>query len=190
VGRRALPAFAAIDFLSCLLVVFVAVALTSQPPQVKTYGSYALVMTWPVGYNDVDLYVRDPRGAVCYFQNMQVDEMQLEHDDLGTAGTSYGKGKLNEERTVIRGTTPGQYVVDNHLYDRGEGTAPIPVTTQLWDLQGDDRLLKTRVVYVTHTGDERTSFRFTLDDAGNVTGYSSVPVSLVSRTTKAGSGNQ
>jgi len=31
---RALPAFAAIDFLSCMLVVFVAVALTSRPPQV------------------------------------------------------------------------------------------------------------------------------------------------------------
>jgi hypothetical protein len=44
---RPLPAFAAIDFLSCLLVVFVAVALTSRPPQVKTYGAYAVVVTWP-----------------------------------------------------------------------------------------------------------------------------------------------
>jgi hypothetical protein len=48
------PAFAAIDFLSCLLVVFVAVALTSSPPQVKTYGDYAVVITWPKGQNDVD----------------------------------------------------------------------------------------------------------------------------------------
>jgi hypothetical protein len=54
------PAFAAIDFLSCLLVVFVAVALTSSPPQVKTYGDYAVVITWPKGQNDVDLYLRDP----------------------------------------------------------------------------------------------------------------------------------
>ena len=49
---RPLPAFAAIDFLSCLLVVFVAVALTSAPPQVKTYGAYAVVITWPSGDND------------------------------------------------------------------------------------------------------------------------------------------
>jgi hypothetical protein len=39
---RPLPAFAAIDFLSCMLVVFVAVALTSAPPQVKTYGATRL----------------------------------------------------------------------------------------------------------------------------------------------------
>jgi hypothetical protein len=55
---RPLPAFAAIDFLSCLLVVFVAVALTSRPPQVKTYGAYAVVVTWPKGHNDVDLDAR------------------------------------------------------------------------------------------------------------------------------------
>ena len=57
---RPLPAFAAIDFLSCLVVVFVAVALTSRPPQVKTYGAYAVVITWPKGDDDVDLFVRNP----------------------------------------------------------------------------------------------------------------------------------
>jgi hypothetical protein len=93
---------------------------------VKTYGSYAVEITWPSGANDVDLYVRDPAGAVCYFADMQVDQMQLEHDDLGTGQTGYGHGKSNEERTVLRGTTPGQYVVDTHLFSRGAGTAPIP----------------------------------------------------------------
>src|SRR5690242_17373239 len=97
---RALPAFAAIDFLSCLLVVFVAVAVTSAPPRVKTYGAYAIVITWPAGKNDVDLYLRDPQGAVSYFGRPQVDQMQLEHDDLGTRGTNYGNGRTNQERTV------------------------------------------------------------------------------------------
>jgi hypothetical protein len=183
---RALPAFAAIDFLSCLLVVFVAVAVTSRPPQVKTYGSYAVTVTWPAGPNDVDLYVRDPAGAVCYFQNMQADDMQLEHDDLGTAATSYGSRAPNEERTVIRGTSPGQYVVSTHLYARGQGDAPIPVDVQLWDLQGDDRVLKDRTVYLTHAGDQRMPFRFTLDVNGNVTGYSEVPVNLVGPSTNFG----
>src|SRR5512133_3338915 len=84
---RPLPAFAAIDFLSCLLVVFVAVALTSRPPQVKTYGAYAVVVTWPKGHNDVDLFVQDPNGAVSYFAKAQADQIQLEHDDRGTAAT-------------------------------------------------------------------------------------------------------
>src|SRR5262249_36370334 len=103
---RPLPAFAAIDFLSCLLVVFVAVALTSAPRQLKTYGSYAVVVTWPAGDNDVDLYVRDPQGGICFFAKPQVDQMQLEHDDLGALGTNYGRRTTNQERTVLRETTP------------------------------------------------------------------------------------
>jgi hypothetical protein len=84
---------------------------------------------------------------------------------------------------VLRGTTPGQYVVDTHLLSPGAGTAPIPVSVQLWDLQGDDRLLKARTVYVTHTGDMRTPFRFTVDAAGATTGFSYVPVNLMQSTT-------
>jgi hypothetical protein len=182
---RALPAFAAIDFVSCMLVVFVAVALTSKPPEVKTYGSYAVVITWPHGTNDVDLYVRDPAGAIAYFRNTQVDQMQLEHDDLGTRGTGYA-ANLNEERTVIRSTSPGQYVVDTNMYFRSQGTGAVPVKVDLWSLQGSDHIIRSRTVTLMHTGDERTPFRFTVDAAGKVTGYSYVPVSLVRRSTIAG----
>src|SRR3954447_13234064 len=180
---RALPAFAAIDFLSCLLVVFVAVALTSTRPQVKTYGSYAVVMSWPHAGDDIDLYVRDPGGEISFFGRAQVAEMQLEHDDLGTTATGYGKGKHDVERTVIRRATPGQWVVDAHLYRRRGGTEPIPVTVSLWDLRAEDHLLTTRHIVVRKTGEERTPFRFTVDATGNVTGYSYVPISLTSPTT-------
>ena len=64
---RAYPAFAAIDFLSCLLVVFVTVSLLSRPPEVKTFGTYAVVASWPPGDGDVDLYVRDPDGNLLEF---------------------------------------------------------------------------------------------------------------------------
>jgi hypothetical protein len=181
---RALPAFAAIDFLSCLLVVFVAVALTSARPEVKTYGSYAVVLTWPHDGNDVDLYVRDPSGAIAFFAHPQVDGMQLEHDDLGTASTGYGRGKQNVERTVIRTATTGQWVIGAHLYRRrGRGTTPVPVTVALWDLRAEDHLVKTRTVDLVRTGDEKTPFRFTLDAAGDVSGFSYVPMSLVSPST-------
>jgi hypothetical protein len=180
---RALPAFAAIDFLSCLLVVFVAVALTSTRPEVKTYGSYAVVLTWPHDGNDVDLYVRNPGGEISFFAQPQVAEMQLEHDDLGTKVTGYGKGNHDVERTVIRAATPGEWVVDAHLYRRRAGTQPIPVMVTLWDLRAEDHLLKTQRVFLTRTGDEKTPFRFTVNGTGDVGGYSHVPVSLTSPTT-------
>jgi hypothetical protein len=180
---RALPAFAAIDFLSCLLVVFVAVAVTSRPPQVRTFGSYAVVATWPAGHSDVDLYVRDPAGNLCYFRNTQSGQMQLEHDDLGTTGTNYGNGKPNVERTVLRGTTAGQYVVGAHLFLKRAGEGRIPVSVELWNLQGNDRMLKARTVYVARTGDQRTPFRFTVGAAGTVTGFSYLPADLTRAST-------
>jgi hypothetical protein len=180
---RAFPAFAAVDFLSCLLVVFVAVALLSRPPEVKTFGSYAVVATWPSGDGDVDLYVRDPTGNLCWFHQTQAGQMHLEHDDLGTAGTGYGKGRPNVERTVLSGTAPGEYVVGARLFLQSRGTPRVPVSVELWNLQGDDRKLKSRTVFVARTGDERTPFRFTLDGSGNVAGFSYLPASLSSTST-------
>ena len=181
-NRRSLPAFAAIDFLSCLLVVFVAVALTSRPPQVKTYGVYAVVITWPTGDNDVDLYVRDPGGGICFFANTQVDSMQLEHDDLGTAATNYGK-QGNQERIVIRSPNPGEYVANVHLYDRRTGVGPFPVKVELWRLSGVDSVVDSRTVTLNKTGDEQTAFRFTLNTDGSLAGTSTVPVSLLTTDT-------
>jgi hypothetical protein len=180
---RPLPAFAAIDFLSCLLVVFVAVALTSRPPQVKTYGAYAVVLTWPKGDNDVDLFVRNPVGAISYFGKAQVDQMQLEHDDLGTAATGYARSNENQERTVLRSATPGQWIANVFLYSRGAGSAPIPVSVTLWDLRKEDRIVYRASRQLTRKGDERTAFRFTIGNDGNVSGISQLPLSLVSSTT-------
>jgi hypothetical protein len=184
---RPLPAFAAIDFLSCLLVVFVAVALTSRPPEVKTYGAYAVVITWPKTKNDVDLYVRDPDGGISYYGKTQVDQMQLEHDDLGRGRTSYARSNENQERTVLRGATPGQWIANVSLFERHEGSAPIPVAVTLWDLRSEDRVAYTDTVHLTYTGDERTAFRFTIDRIGNVAGISHVPMSLAWSTTNVGS---
>jgi hypothetical protein len=180
---RPLPAFAAVDFLSCLLVVFVAVALTSRPPEVKTYGAYAVVITWPKTLNDVDLYVRDPAGAISYFGKAQVDQMQLEHDDLGKSRSGYMNAKQNQERTVVRSATPGQWIANVQLFARREGSAPIPVAVTLWDLRAEDHVAYTHTVKLTHTADERTAFRFTIDRTGNVAHISHAPQTLVWATT-------
>jgi hypothetical protein len=180
---RTFPAFAAIDFLSCLLVVFVAVALASKPPEVETFGSYAVVATWPAGDGDVDLYVRDPAGNLCYFHQAQAGQMHLEHDDLGTLETGYGVRRPNRERTVLRGTSAGEYVVGMRLFQQGVDARRLPVAVELWNLKGGDRILKSRTVFITHTGDERTPFRFTLDAQGNLSGFSYLPAEFTASST-------
>ena len=178
---RGRPALAPLELALALLFVFMVLALDvidKKPPSVTTYGQYAVTVTWPDRPDDIDTYVRDPQGGIVWFGSTQVDAMQLEHDDLGTSDSGYGAGRPNTERVVIRQSTPGEYVANVQYYDaRDKG--PVPVTVELWDLRGNDRLLLTRTVTVSWPGDERTAFRFRLDQHGQLAGSSTLPVSLL-----------
>jgi hypothetical protein len=57
------------------------------------------------------------------------------------------------------------------------------VTVSLWDLRSTDHVVETRRVFLVHTGDEHTAFRFTIGAGGSLTGVSYTSVSLLSRTT-------
>src|SRR6185369_15744170 len=96
-----------------------------------------------------------------YYARAQVDEMQLEHDDLGTATTGYGHSNEDQERTVLRSATPGQWIANVRLYARAYGTTPISVAVTLWDLRSEDRIVYRDTRDLVHKGDEQTAFRFT-----------------------------
>ena len=78
--------------LLCFTALFIIAYVQIRPdavaePVIATAGQYAVVLEWPDdSADDVDLYVRDPRGKISYFQNRDVGLMHLEHDDLGTRG--------------------------------------------------------------------------------------------------------
>jgi hypothetical protein len=76
--------------------------------------------------------------------------------------------------------------VNVRLFARREGTAPIPVSVTLWDLQGADRVVYSDSRDLTHTGDERTAFRFTIDQAGKAGAISHLPASIGSNETYLG----
>jgi hypothetical protein len=84
---------------------------------------------------------------------------------------------------VIRTPTAGQWIVNINLYARHQGVAPIRVAVSLWDLRSTDHVVYSDTRQLTRTGDERTMFRFSLDEHGNVAGISHVPISLVSPRT-------
>ena len=181
------PLVAAVDLLANLVLVFAVLALTAthtrpQPPQ---NVQFAVVDTWSAGSNaDVDLYVRDPQGNICYFGDTNVGLMNLEHDDLGTAisGTQTlpdGRKvtvKFNGERVDLRGFVPGEYTVNVQGYDL-HGAGRTAVVVEFWS--ADHVLIRRRVVLL-HTGDERTAFRFTLTSSGRVTGVNDVQARFAS----------
>ena len=170
-------AWAAIDFLCCLLlVVYMLIAPpVKSKPSIDTLGYYAVVVTWRDGStNDVDTYVEDPQDHIVYFANPQTGLMHLEQDDLGTgvSNTTSVNGrqvvvKQNQERVILQGIVPGEYIVNVHLYSQRQHT-PEPVTIKLYRLRGEDEVLITQHVVLQREGDQKTAFRFTLNSAGHM----------------------
>jgi hypothetical protein len=178
--KRGLPRVAALDLLSCLVLVFAILALISQPktpnrPAIITPGVVALVLTWKPGSNDdLDLWVQDPKGNLAWFASREAGTMYLEHDDLGTAisGTYY-----HSERTVIREVVPGEYIVNVHAYYLHD-PGPITATVQLWRTHGTSAPIYSRSFVLSYTGDEVTAFRFTLSASGEVSNINVLPRKL------------
>ena len=83
---------------------------------------------------------------------------------------------------MLRSASSGEWIANILLYARKQGSAPIPVVVALWDLRSSDRLVYRDTRRLTHTGDERTAFRFTIDHAGNVSGIAHPTVSLASKS--------
>ena len=171
--RRRPPLVAAFDLQSVLLATFLALVLLMVPPQrrgqIETFGEYAITMSWKDGSrSDLDLYVQDPGGAIVSFDNRDAGRVHLEHDDQGTPDA------LNFERIVLRGTEPGEYVVNVHAYrKRGQGIDHVRV--ELWRLLGRDTRLHVQELKLGYDGEERTAFRFTRDGK-----YSRLPRSMFS----------
>lgn len=181
------PLIAAFDLLCCLLMVFVLSQGQHKPPHIQTFGQFAVTITWPAHSNDdVDLYVRDPLGNICYFGALTIGQMTLEGDDLGTATsgtTTLPDGRVvvspyNGERTVLHAIVPGEYTVNVHMYNKAD-PGPTTVIVKLWSLRGNDQVVHTQTVVLTRQGQQVTAFRFTLDAAGHASNYNRLPAHLV-----------
>jgi hypothetical protein len=171
------PKIAAVDLLcSLLLVILVLIAPPPEPAHkaIDTFGAYAIVITWPPGNDDVDLYLRVPTGAVVYFANQEVQGAALERDDVGILNDQ--GVNANGERVIVRRASTGEHIVNVHAY---RITRPVTVTARFYRIAGADKLLRTQTVELHATGSERTLFRFTTNQQGMVTGYSTLSRRLV-----------
>ncbi|MEY4745087.1 MAG: hypothetical protein RL272_1032 [Candidatus Parcubacteria bacterium] len=156
-----------------------------EESNLRTDGKYAIIVEWPdASPDDVDLYVRDPAGNIAYFSARDVGLMHLEHDDQGAlSDRAVSPGgqvtvERNEERVILRGTLPGEYVVNVHMYHK-QSQAPTPVTISLYLLKGADAELAKKVRVLRRDGDESTAFRFIVDADGSVRSINELPRSLL-----------
>ncbi len=172
-------ALCAIDFLVCVALWMLLTQGDTHRPSIPTAGVAAVTTTWAAGSDDdVDVWLRDPAGRLCWFGARDSGLMHLEHDDLGASTSERNVAGPNHERIVLRGILAGEYVVNVHLYLQSD-PGPIAVTVQLWSLAGSDRLLLSRIVTLRGQGDEQTAFRFSLSGDGRLLSRSELPATLV-----------
>jgi hypothetical protein len=106
--------------------------------------------------------------------------MHLDRDDLGkrndTVNTQFGQVVYKENREIVtlRGTSQGEYVVNVHLYRRNDqqNLKPIEVTIQLDKISPAYTPIIQKKVVLVNNGDEKTGFRFKVNDKGEVTSTS------------------
>lgn len=106
----------------------------------------------------------------------------LDHDDLGTNGVyrdasgQMVKIREHKETITLRAIVPGTYVANAHVYrvneaeDRAAGTTlPFSATVRLVKLNPRVEELAVADVPLSHLGEQKTAFEFTIGPAGDVT---------------------
>jgi hypothetical protein len=174
--RYAVGLIVVVDFLVAVVQMQQAIIerASFQPPSVTTYGQYAVTMTSKTG-DDIDLYVRDPKGDVGYYASLQSGALSLEHDTIPGVTDPISAGE--HELMVIREAAPGEYVANAVFYN---GIATARVTVQLWGLRGmNKRVILTRSFAIHSAGQQVTAFRWRLDAKGDYAGHNFLPADLL-----------
>jgi|TARA_R110000824_G_scaffold10866_1_gene47578 hypothetical protein len=174
--------FAALFALSFLLI-----NPSKKDKNVEVKAEFIITVTWPDELNnDVDTYVEDPQGRLVAFMRREEGLMHLDRDDVGRFNdlltTPFGDVEYKENREVVtlRGSIPGEYVVNVHMYTRRSKEIETPVTIQL-DKINPFQIITVKNVILHDTGEESTAFRFVIDQHGDVSELNELPKSLTKK---------
>lgn len=183
------------DMLFNILIAFVfcfVIALLAFHPDARKTGDirakaeFIITVSWPDNNpNDVDTWVRDPRGDVLWFRQRDAGLMHLDRDDRGSKNNSVlvdGREVVNpirQELATLRGIVPGEYVVNAHYYESRD-QQPVDVSVSVVKVNPQADTVYSGQVRLAEPGAEQTLLRFTLDAAGRVTGLNTQPYPMVS----------
>ena len=174
-------------FAALFALSFVLINPSKKKNNVRMKAEFMITTTWPRDLDDdVDMYVEDLQGNLVAFMRREEGLMHLDRDDLGhrndSIDTEWGviEFKDNREIVTIRGTVPGEYVVNVHMYMKRSAVVEVPVTIQL-DKINPYSTVTIKEVILRISGDEGTAFRFTLNKDGDVIDINQLKKSLISQ---------
>ena len=172
-------------FAALFAMSFILINPSKKDNNVVEKGEFVIVMTWPKEMdNDVDIYVEDPEGNLVAFMRREEGLMHLDRDDLGQRNdivqTQFGEIEYDENREIVtlRGIIPGEYVINVHMYMKREESLLTPITIQLDKINPYSTIMIKRVT-LGDSGEEKTAFRFTLNNDGDVVEINELQKTLV-----------
>ncbi|CDP54273.1 hypothetical protein [Paradevosia shaoguanensis] len=175
------------------VMVFIAFALIKEEAKtgsVELKAEMLITVTWPDNNpDDIDTYVMDPAGNVVWYHSLAAGLVTLDRDDRGNyLDTIKVDGKevqfpLNQETVTIRGTIPGEYVINVYEFTN-DSKQPVPVTVKVEKINPKLKVIYYDTINLTHEGDEKTVVRFTIDSDGEVSDINTRPISLIREVRK------
>jgi len=174
-----------LGFTFLVLITLALVRPEAKAGSVDVKAEVLITVSWPDGAeDDVDTYVQDPLGNIVWYFGREKGLLNLERDDRGAfhdtvlVNGARVENPLNQETVTLRGIIPGEYIVNVNDYNHvTRGTLPVAVRVE--KLNPKVSVIFYGVSQLTHSGDEATATRFTLDEQGNVSDINSRPQSLV-----------
>jgi len=180
-----------INLLTGTVVLFILTTLliapiTKQNEGIKKNADFVITIEWPENIDcDVDIWVRDPQNNIVSFKMPESGLMYLERDDMGQRHSIFDVGGQktiidpdNKEYVTLRGTFPGEYVVNVHVYScknpNENKSMPInspvniPVTVELMKINPSLVSVKKVILTMTQVWQEQTAIRFVMGDNKNV----------------------
>ncbi len=164
------------NVLLVLSLLFAMALVFINPPakdgNVTLKAEYIITVTWPDNDpNDIDTWVQDGAGRLCWFKGRDEGLMHLDRDDRGELNdriTIDGRevvNPLNQEVVTLRGTEAGEYTVNIHYY-KSENQKPVPVTVQVVKINPQAEVAYYGQIILDRQGQEKTAVRFTIAASG------------------------
>lgn len=169
--------------------LFLVTILFLNPPAktgiIDPKAEMIITVKWEDGRrDDIDVWVEDPSGAKVWFKNPEVGLMHLDRDDRGmTNDMILVNGKeiinpLNQEVVTIRGTAPGEYVVNLYYYQT-EDNRPVPVEVRVVKVNPALQVVYYGTVVLEQKDSELTAVRFTVTPNGSVSNINTIQKAMV-----------
>lgn len=176
--------------LGFILLFFLAILFLSPAEdtgKIDIEAEYVITVSWPDNSpDDIDTWVEDPQGQVTWFRNRSTGLVHLDRDDRGMLNDTLEvngeriENPLNQEVVAVRGSLPGEYIVNVHYY-QSETEASVPVAVKVARVNPTYTIAYYGVTTLSQKGEEQTAVRFTVFGDGSIGSVNQRPKRLVPR---------